>query len=598
MKRIIIFILSAAAALSLCSCARDSKPVAKHIVLISFDGWASRGMDVAEMPTVKALMDEGSWTMHKRSVWPTSSNKNWPAMFAGTGPDINGFYSEKEGEYGSEKNIHGFKPREELSNASGMIPTIFSIYREKYPKAEIGAMYQWEEIHDFLDASALSLELHVGEEAGAHNTLCKAAVDYILKKKPDLLMVGFNHPDSEGHNWGWYSDQYFDILKEMDAHIGSIVAALKEAGIWDETILLLSSDHGGTGRAHHGSTIMEFETPFVICGKGIRKGYEIKAPMMQYDVAATMAAAAGIEPPQVWVGKPVREVFLDKRLSSVKPVPVSRKAGQVVVIGMDGWASEGMDRAEMPNVKQFIAEGSSTMFKATVIPSLSTENWASTFNGLPIEMHGFFSEIGDSWRAPLVIPAVLDERGITPTVFTLARKHYPEMEMGAIHQWSGISNLIDKDAFNHYAHLSFQGVCDDAVEYIKAKKPGLTLIVWDEPDGAGHEYTWFSKEYFDKLKELDAFVGRVKQALSDAGILDDTIIFLTSDHGGTVDEAHGGTQVSERFSPFVAWGKGIRKSHTIEASMIQYDVAATSAAALGIPAPPEWYGRPMSEIFE
>ncbi len=573
-----------------------AEPLAGHIVLISLDGWASRGMDRADMPNVKALMEAGSWTLRKRSVWPTSSDKNWSSMFSGTGPEIHGVYSEKEGNYGSEKNIHGFESR--FQNTRGVVPTLFTVYREKYPEAEIGAFYQWGKIHDFLDWEVCDRVSQYKEDEAGDEKMCEEAVAYILEKKPRLLMLGWDHPDCEGHEWGWYSKPYFATLKRLDSYIGRVIEALKEAGIWEDTVLLLTSDHGGTGRAHHGSTIMEFEAPFILCGKGIRPGHEIQAPMIQYDVAATVAALAGADPPQVWVGKPAREAFLDKTLRSPAPAPVSRKAGHVVVIGMDGWASEGMDRAKTPHLKRLIAEGSSTLFKSSVVPTLSTENWASMFNGLPVELHGFYTEIGDSWRSPLVTPAVLDGRGITPTVFTLARAQYPDLEMGAIHQWSGIGNLIDKDAFNHYAQLPFREICDDAVDYIRTKKPDLTLIIWDEPDGTGHEKGWYSREYFNRLKELDTFIGRLEQALSDAGILDDTLLIFTSDHGGTAREAHGGTEAAERYTPFVVWGKGIRKGHVIQASVLQFDVAAVIADALGVSPAPWWYGRPIHEIYE
>ncbi len=136
------------------------------------------------------------------------------------------------------------------------------------------------------------------------------------------------------------------------------------------------------------------------------------------------------------------------------------------------------------------------------------------------------------------------------------------------------------------------------MDYIRTKKPDLTLIIWDEPDGIGHEKGWYSMEYFNRLKELDTFIGRVEQALADAGILDDTLLIFTSDHGGTAREAHGGTEAAERYTPFVVWGKGIRKGHVIQASVLQFDVAAVIADALGVSPAPWWYGRPIHEIYE
>ena len=90
----------------------------------------------------------------------------------------------------------------------------------------------------------------------------------------------------------------------------------------------------------------------------------------------------------------------------------------------------------------------------------------------------------------------------------------------------------------------------------------------------------------------------MKQALVDAGILDDTLLILTSDHGGTMKGSHGGTQAEERFTPFVAWGKGVRNGYTIQASVVQFDVAAVIADALGVSPASWWYGRPVPEIYE
>ncbi|MFA6767644.1 MAG: alkaline phosphatase, partial [Parabacteroides sp.] len=44
--------------------------------------------------------------------------------------------------------------------------------------------------------------------------------------------------------------------------------------------------------------------------KDIRKGHVIEGSMMQYDVAATVAAIFNLKQPQVWVGRPMTEVFV------------------------------------------------------------------------------------------------------------------------------------------------------------------------------------------------------------------------------------------------------------------------------------------------
>ena len=51
------------------------------------------------------------------------------------------------------------------------------------------------------------------------------------------------------------------------------------------------------------------ETPFIISGKGVRKGGEFQESMMQFDVASTIAYIFDLEQPQVWIGRPMKQVF-------------------------------------------------------------------------------------------------------------------------------------------------------------------------------------------------------------------------------------------------------------------------------------------------
>ena len=54
---------------------------------------------------------------------------------------------------------------------------------------------------------------------------------------------------------------------------------------------------------------MEMDTPFIIAGKNVKKGGESALPMMQYDVAATIAEIFGLETPELWRGKSMTNVF-------------------------------------------------------------------------------------------------------------------------------------------------------------------------------------------------------------------------------------------------------------------------------------------------
>jgi arylsulfatase A-like enzyme len=87
------------------------------------------------------------------------------------------------------------------------------------------------------------------------------------------------------------------------------VAALKDAGIYDDTIIVMTGDHGGKNKGHGGFTLQELESPFIVFGKNVKKGYEITDPMMQYDVTSTIAYIFGLKIPASWVGRPMKQIF-------------------------------------------------------------------------------------------------------------------------------------------------------------------------------------------------------------------------------------------------------------------------------------------------
>jgi arylsulfatase A-like enzyme len=98
-------------------------------------------------------------------------------------------------------------------------------------------------------------------------------------------------------------------LPEIDAYIAQIVEATKEAGIYENTLFMIVSDHGGINRGHGSITMDEMEAPLVFFGPGVKKGYKIDVPVVRYDTAPTIAYIFGAKTPDVWRGRAIVEVF-------------------------------------------------------------------------------------------------------------------------------------------------------------------------------------------------------------------------------------------------------------------------------------------------
>lgn len=285
------------------------KPKAKHVIMIGIDGWASKSMARADMPTVKTMMAEGCWTLQKRSVLPSASAINWASNMMGAGTESHGYTK-----WNSEKPDFPSS----VVNSHGIFPTIFSILKEQRPTAKTAAQFDWIGIKYVIDTLAVDdvmfsyrggYGLDSCQDCGSPFDYTRRATDYIKAEKPTLFFLYYGGLDMQGHEKGWYTDDYYAFETVLDQCIAQVVQAVKDAGIYDNTVFVITADHGGTGKHHGGATLDEMLSPFIVCGKGIRRGFEITDAMMQYDVPATVAYILGLTPPQAWVGRPVMQIF-------------------------------------------------------------------------------------------------------------------------------------------------------------------------------------------------------------------------------------------------------------------------------------------------
>lgn len=289
-----------AALVTSCVCgakSEDNTPKAKHVVWIGLDGWGAYSMEKADMPVTKQFMNEGSYTLKKRSVLPSSSALNWASMFMGACPELHGYttWGSKTPELPSR-----------VLNQHGIFPTVFQLYRDADPTAEIGLVHDWAGIKYVVDSLAFSYHEQGPDYTANPDALTEMAVKYITEKKPNLFAVIYDNPDHVGHEAGHDTPEYYAKLKELDGNIAKIVEAVKQAGMMDETVFVITGDHGGIEKGHGGMTMMEMETPFIIAGKSIKKGYCFDdVSMMQFDCAATLAKLLGLTQPQVWIGRPM-----------------------------------------------------------------------------------------------------------------------------------------------------------------------------------------------------------------------------------------------------------------------------------------------------
>jgi arylsulfatase A-like enzyme len=116
------------------------------------------------------------------------------------------------------------------------------------------------------------------------------------------------------HQWRLHRWAYCRLTERVDREIGEVLQALREAGLEDNTLVVLSSDHGdhdGAHRLEHKSTFYEeaARVPFVVSYKGVTKpGLVDRTHVVSsgLDLIPTLCDFAGIAVPPDLPGRSVR----------------------------------------------------------------------------------------------------------------------------------------------------------------------------------------------------------------------------------------------------------------------------------------------------
>lgn len=100
---------------------------------------------------------------------------------------------------------------------------------------------------------------------------------------------------------GFYTATYDEEIAYVDDQLAALFAGLRRYGYGDDTLMILTSDHGEAlfehGRWEHGGSMFSevVRVPFVVRGPGVRRGRN-PAPISLTDLMPTVLDALGVAP--------------------------------------------------------------------------------------------------------------------------------------------------------------------------------------------------------------------------------------------------------------------------------------------------------------
>ncbi len=266
-----------------------------RVVIVGVDGAGSFYPDEINENSKRIqdkIFGDGAVTHTMRTVSPTSSCPAWTSALHGVNPENHGLI-----ENGIVENSDGYP-------MDSKYPSFLQVVKNAYPYEEVAALYSWIGIHGIV------------EQTGGITTLQASDTDlmnyivnhYIPNNDAKALYIHLGNPDSVGHNQGHRTEAYFDSIDQAYVQIEEIYDALDKEGLLENTLFIVTSDHGGEGKGHGGLTDYEKYVMFAAAGHTVKKG-GVPEDMEIRDVASIALYALGITAPNTYTGAIPAELF-------------------------------------------------------------------------------------------------------------------------------------------------------------------------------------------------------------------------------------------------------------------------------------------------
>lgn len=250
----------------------------KRAILLGVDGAGSFFRD-ADTPNLDRIFKDGAVSYDVMTAIPTISAECWGSMLIGSSAQAHRLTN----------SIVGAKHYDEDSP----IPSVFKRIRQDMPDAALASFCNWDPINYGIVEQSLGVTFGTGEDEEVTDQI----IAYLDKNDPAFLFAQFDSVDGAGHGNGYGTAAHLAQITAVDAMIGRIYDKLAEQDMFEDTLLMVIADHGGTPHGSHGgNTDAEKIVFFGAVGKTVEAG--TIGEMNVRDSAAIILYALGLPVPE------------------------------------------------------------------------------------------------------------------------------------------------------------------------------------------------------------------------------------------------------------------------------------------------------------
>jgi arylsulfatase A-like enzyme len=258
---------------------------AQRVIIISFDGLRPDAVTKAPMENLVRWARNGAYTLEARTISPSLTLPAHASMISGLCASQHGItWNSGLSAWGYSEGVDIF----DLAHAAGL-RTVMIVGKDKLRQLVEPETTDVFEVH------------------AADRDIFQAAKDQ-LSSGFNLMMIHIPSADDRGHSFGWMSNAQLKTLRESDALFGDFIAELDQLDLTAATLVIVNADHGGHGKNHEGSELVDQQIPWFMVGPGV-EAEKLVNPVSITDTAATAAYALDLPLQPEWTGIPVYEGF-------------------------------------------------------------------------------------------------------------------------------------------------------------------------------------------------------------------------------------------------------------------------------------------------
>ena len=223
-----------------------------RILLIGIDGVRADALIAAETPHMDALMENAVYSTDALNDDVTSSGPGWSGVLCGVRSDK-----------------HLVASNDFSGNNYAEFPPFLHRVEDWNSALQTFSICHWAPINDDIIDGGADFILNTTSDGAVRD----AAVSALESNDPDVMFLHFDDVDYAGHAYGYSPNisSYTQAIETADALVGDVMESLTNRPNYanENWLVLVTTDHGGLGFSHGGSSIEEQNVFFIASGLNI-----------------------------------------------------------------------------------------------------------------------------------------------------------------------------------------------------------------------------------------------------------------------------------------------------------------------------------------